>query len=992
MWDRLTRVDFGTSSRMEVTACRIDPGFAKILAASTWSGSFAERTPRRVPVVIGPQVIHQMLVTRSIQQRAMWVAWLVLLTPLPSTLSVSPALGQGVPTAGRAGGQPGPPQDRSDELSKDRYSSRQQATLEMWRQREISRAEVQQAARDPDPEVAGRAKWILRQWQRGSLPGVPVEISRRLRDPGDPGSVQELLEAGQFIAAVVAVEESIGTINREAIQRRVSSAITRRFPVYIKSALEDDSLPALLKLIDLSADSKEMAVCRVELMEHLGLDVDNLGLLPTAAESWPQRDRQHAMVLVQTVLNRMDDAVATARDSGDRQLLGICQMLAGRWHEMAIENVELARAAEVGSYERTRFWSQALIASDRCGEHAIFDEAARELATTGSVENRLVTELAWKSLLGHGEIDAALELLEQHRPDAAASVAMAAARGSRAFAALGLPLDQLDAGRKLETWIDDALATQKGVDEPTRQVRSALAMIRCLLTIGRDDAAWIVATRMCDSDVQVDGIPLREYVLSTLTMTQRRDWVLKLAQMAGEEVFSTITQSTLAGTIGDADRVSVEILMEAMATLKPGIQFEQRLELVYRLLDGQPGEGFDSALDFKRLFDLLATGKRQIQPRQGRAIVTPRVRLSMSIARMFSVNGRADLATKCLQYLADNRDVEATLEQAQREMDGGRAEAADEWFSLVWDRIEGSGQSRRYRAASENVDLASQALVGQWTLARRTGDAHRRDELFRQLSLTLCSPSTDTRNVLAKYLGDRGELELSMAAYKSLLPMAAFGTPGATVLYQVAWKHARLARDIDIDQAARWYDLAASGTLESTDYYRSEAYLTLPLDVRRWSLEAAIAQGDVAVARLHMDRILKLDPLDIDSAERLLPELRKAGMDSLADEAFEKIMDRGIEHAAEFPFDATSCNNVAWVAAMNRRRLEEGLGLSERAVFLEPDSAIYRDTLAEVLFQLGRKKEALEVEESCVLDDPSQWHLHQQIEKYRHAIAAEAAE
>jgi tetratricopeptide (TPR) repeat protein len=141
-----------------------------------------------------------------------------------------------------------------------------------------------------------------------------------------------------------------------------------------------------------------------------------------------------------------------------------------------------------------------------------------------------------------------------------------------------------------------------------------------------------------------------------------------------------------------------------------------------------------------------------------------------------------------------------------------------------------------------------------------------------------------------------------------------------------------------------------------------------------------------------VERILRLDPLDIDSAERLLPELRKAGMGVLADEAFEKIMDRGIEHAAEFPCDATSCNNVAWVAAMNRQRLDEALVLSERAVYLEPDSAIYRDTLAEVLFQLGRKQEALEVEESCLLDDPSQWHLHQQIEKYRAAIASAAAE
>ena len=126
-------------------------------------------------------------------------------------------------------------------------------------------------------------------------------------------------------------------------------------------------------------------------------------------------------------------------------------------------------------------------------------------------------------------------------------------------------------------------------------------------------------------------------------------------------------------------------------------------------------------------------------------------------------------------------------------------------------------------------------------------------------------------------------------------------------------------------------------------------------------------------------------------AERLLPEMRKAGMDELADETLNKIMDRGIEYTKSFPFDAMSCNNLAWVAAMNKKRLDDALRLSELAVYVEPDSAIYRDTLAEVLFLLDRKDEALQVEQGCLLDDPTQWHLHQQIEKYSEAIKGDGA-
>lgn len=882
-------------------------------------------------------------------------------------------------------------EDDTDRLAKDNYASRQQATLEMWGNRDKLRDEVQQAARHPDPEVAGRAKWILRQWRRGALPDTPPDISRRLQRSNDASGLQDLLEAGQFAAVVVAVEESLGTIDRESIQQRISSAITRRFPVYIKTALEGDSLPALLKLIDLTADSKEMAVCRVQLMQQLELSVDATSLLPTSAESWSDYERTQAKVLVLMILGRVDDAVVAARQSGDRRLISVCQMLGGLWNEMAEESVRLAKTAEQGTYEQTRYWSQALIAADRCDNEPIRSEAVQQLSSLGSSENGLANELRWKCLAGHGEVDAALEILSTLRPDGAAELALITGRGRQAFQILGLPLDQMDQGRGLEEWVDVALESQRGQEQTTAELRAAMAMIRCLLSIGRRDAAWTIATRMCESEVSVDEVPIRDHVIWTLTHTSRKDWALRLAATAGEEVFSPTTQHTIAASIRAADQESIEILMNSIKQLKPTLPFGDRLQMVYQLLSAKPAKGFDPAVDFKALFDHLVFGKRQIQQFRGRAVLSPNVRLNLTIAKMFANNGRANLANRCLDYLIQNRDIEATFEKAERELDGGKPAAAQQLFELVWARVQGT--PGRYRSvAGDDADRAVKALVGQWTLANRSGDDQLRDALMRQLQLTLCSPSAETRNELAAYLGDRGELELAQRAYQSLLPMTAFGTPGTANLYEVAWKHARLFRDVDLAEAVRWYDLAASGTLESTVYYRSTTYVTLPLDVRRWALEAAAKQGDQQAARRHVARILQLHALDVDTAERLLPELRQSGMDELANTTFETIFDLGIRYTNEFPWDATTCNNVAWAAAKNKRRLNDALELTRQAVDSEPGSAIFRDTLAEVLFLLGRTQEALEIEESCVLDDPGQWHLHEQIEKYRDAISAQAGE
>ena len=152
------------------------------------------------------------------------------------------------------------------------------------------------------------------------------------------------------------------------------------------------------------------------------------------------------------------------------------------------------------------------------------------------------------------------------------------------------------------------------------------------------------------------------------------------------------------------------------------------------------------------------------------------------------------------------------------------------------------------------------------------------------------------------------------------------------------------------------------------------------------ALDAAIRGNDRDQVTQCLNRILELDPLDISFAEERLPQMREAGMVQLADSTLDSIMDAGMEYARRFSLDAMTCNNVAWVAAKNERRLQDALKLATFAVRAEPESTTYRDTLAEVLFLLGRTEEALQIEKACLLDDPGQWHLHEQIEKYTEAL------
>lgn len=869
-----------------------------------------------------------------------------------------------------------------ERLSERDYSTRQHATLQLWRERDASREAVQKAARHDDPEVAARAQWILRQWRRGVLPGTSRDVMRLLGQSESPSSIVRLLEAGRFAAAVAAVEELAGTAQRDAAQQHLAAALQRRFPLYAISAVERDALDDLLRLVDLVATTEALAMCRLELMRQMGIEVDSADVLPSAAETWTARERLRGTITALVLLGRTEEAIQRARSAGDAELLRRCRAWDGRWEAIADTAASQARQAKGGSLEEATGWSRALAAADRCEAVAIRREAVDHLTSKKAAAGTTALNIRWRSLALHGEFDAALEILHASSPDEAAVVAMAAARPERAFQWLRYPLAEM--GQQLDGWIEHALQRQSASDEnaPTEEVTRLLALMRCLLSVGRESEAWTIADRLSRTSVKVGRLGLREYVLSTLTVTSRKDWVAELAVQPGESSISTASQQSLGRTLPDADITALKILLEAFKELAPEASFRQRLSSVAELIRGEIPPGFDPETDFERLYQqLLQEGSGQFERVGGRMVFRPRMKLNLNIARLFLRHGQVELGQRCLEQLKMRGSMEAAFLLARAELETGRSETADEMFQEIWRRVDEKGKRLRGLAVgASDVEIAVKALAGSCSAAERRGDRERAEELRRRLRLVLCSPSTQLRNAVASHLAEQGEVELARTIYEALLPIAALGE--LSEFYDIAGDYATLMHDQGYAaEAARWLDLAVSETMASRSF-PALAYVTLPKFVMRWALEAAIERGDADEAQQHTRRILALDPLDIDFAERLLPMMREAGMEQLADATLDRVLDRGLVHAESFPLDATTCNNLAWVAAINGRRLDDALMLSERAVWVEPESAIYRDTLAEILFRLGRRKEALRIEQACLLDDPSQWHLHEQIERF----------
>jgi len=96
----------------------------------------------------------------------------------------------------------------------------------------------------------------------------------------------------------------------------------------------------------------------------------------------------------------------------------------------------------------------------------------------------------------------------------------------------------------------------------------------------------------------------------------------------------------------------------------------------------------------------------------------------------------------------------------------------------------------------------------------------------------------------------------------------------------------------------------------------------------------------------------------------------------------ERIGETLVRTLARDDADAGSLNALAWYCATSDVYLEESLEAARRAADLEPEDTAILDTLAEVLFRLGRAKQAIEVIDRAIAIDPDDEYLQEQRKRF----------
>lgn len=123
-------------------------------------------------------------------------------------------------------------------------------------------------------------------------------------------------------------------------------------------------------------------------------------------------------------------------------------------------------------------------------------------------------------------------------------------------------------------------------------------------------------------------------------------------------------------------------------------------------------------------------------------------------------------------------------------------------------------------------------------------------------------------------------------------------------------------------------------------------------------------------------------PQDPGAPLRVIQGLDKAGRKKEADELFATAFRLQEKLTTVDPKSADAHNNVAWLCAVARRKLDEALAHAQKAVDLEPQNPAYRDTLAEVRFQRGERDQAIEIIKKAIELAPEVAYFKQQLKRF----------
>jgi predicted Zn-dependent protease len=831
--------------------------------------------------------------------------------------------------------------DAIEKLGSGDPESRDEAVKVLWGAGRAAEPALREAAGGGDPEAAARAAALLEKIEVGLRPDTPAHIVTavegfRAADTAAAalGPAQQLLRGGETATSVLvrlwardrndAVKQGVRPLLAEAYQRAV--------PLLLGEGRDADAEDLLLTAAtqqgeQAGLDYAAYLLCRGRLDQAIQ---DRAG---ASAPGPGKPDR----VLGWLLLLRGDAAgaqkLARQPPAQDDALLSAARHAALDWAALAGQHEESSRR-QGGSLDEL---SLAAYYRYLAGEPAKA-EAALEAVRAFSRGRPHDAYLSYELFLLVGRTDEGLKLLEEGQPESAVRLLCHQLRFDDAFAlAARVPADSKHAAAlKVE------LARQYAALGEREKATAAL------------DAAEVAAAALAKQDAALVKAEAADVELALGLRDRAVERVAAASDPAAVPVAPLFP--------GKANATTWWVRLREQYPAEPARMTLTRLE---QLLSGKtPVDEVERLCVIARDEAVAAVAKESAE-RYG----------ALAAATLLLSYNRPESAAACLEAAGSAGLPEAWLRLGDMESDKGHRDAAAEFY-------------RRARALRPDDALAT------FLQGRVLSNAGKKDEgeHLRALAAVLPLAGEWARDRLADAMNDRGLKDDAADQWEMLLrlngPHSFYGSQAARRLAAVAAERGEFARAADL------IDRSVIGVAALNQGFREPA---APVVLRRradaWrAMDKLAAAGPGTVdnnatksAAETLRKLVLALPADVDWTIDCVARLDARGRRDLGDAMVAENLKPLCAVCEKYPSSSQYHNSVAWLCARSGRDLDGALAHATKAVELQPSTAAYLDTLAEVYLKRGEPQRALGLMKKCLELEPDSPEVRQRYKEFEAA-------
>jgi hypothetical protein len=836
------------------------------------------------------------------------------------------------------------------DLGDDDFKTRQAASRKLRAAGAAAEAALEKAADSADIEVKKRARAILADFRWGIYPDTPADVAELVRKyqvvtKSEKGALlRKLITAGRpgCRAVVKIARAETDPLTRKDVFTELFAGISSTLPALIEAG----QLAELESVLELAVQGD----VKLGITHYSAYHLLN-GSLPrriAALEAQVKRKvvakaEHEVLAYLYRARGDLARALKSAAEAERNDLVEAFLFEKADWKELArrpdlVDNAFWPRQAGYrAAYARLS------------GNHKAFDDIVKDiLARARPVAEAKGNVLPYaKALLINGRTDDAVTLLDKagNRPQ--------------------LLYDLLATQLKLEPAF--ALVAKVRKESPDNMPFLELAKAKTLHLLGEKDEAFKLLKRYAE-DIKV-GRPVSwsDALVEAELAVGRKDEAFARAR----EVLDAVNDPTTSGQL--FKKLFGEQALEAgrlwLLVRHPQAKVAKKvaLDALRRLMEGKA-----SAPDIDNLMHAARNELPNARP--------------FDVAEQWRALGeaavRAKQEAKAAECFRKSDTIAAAIRLGDLEAGHKRWARAAALYRLAYRlgiKHREAGRGRFEEGEEGRLELALFLHGHALVQAGQVAEGQRRMEQAHLLPLGDGEPRYDLMRALLR----RGHTEAARREQELLRRVGE-----AVLLEPNSYYTGEGLRAAALDASARKDWLKAADGFEQSflrvlhpdmNFSRAVAYITVPAHSFRLRAEGLAAAGKLDDACHEAGRAQAIMPGHIDLAAHLVPVFESRGKKKEAAELFRSAWQPYEALVRAYPRCAWAYNQMAWLSACCRRDLDRGLAQARKAVSLNPTSGAYHDTLAEVLFQLGKKDEAVAAQKKAIAINPARVYFRKQL-------------